>query len=293
MNPRPTTNPSWRADAALEAQILRVEQRLIDRQARLRHGRAAVARDLRRLLRPRRLALPLGATALVVAALLSLRRKPTAAASTTPEPPPARLRLPWLHLAGLAWPLLPTRWRDRVGPATATGLLAVGLPLLDRWAGSPPPPGLQAVAAVDMGRVTGRWFIVGELGSPWQPPACEPPEVGLLPCDDGQYELLMRRIDARGTHGSQGRVDPVPGSQHTRWRVSHWPHALQGLRWAWSELAVLHADAQGETLVLGSPARDTLWLLSRRPAVDEAGRLAAAEIARVQGFEVARLRFMP
>lgn len=291
MPPHPTI-PPWRADPALDAQIQRVEQRLIDRQARLSHGRASVARDVRRLLRPRRLAWPLAATALGLAALLSLRRSPAVAAASGPAPLPEGLRLPWAQLAGLVWPLMPARWRDRIGPATATSLLALGLPLLERWAGGPPAPPLHAVPALDLVRVTGRWFLVGELGAPWQPPASEPPELGLLPGDGGQFELLMRRIDARGTRGSEARVEPVPGSQGARWRVSHWPHALQGLSWAWSELVVLQDDVDGETLLLGNPARDTLWLLSRRPAVAEASRVAAARIAHDQGFDVARLRFI-
>ena len=30
--------------------------------------------------------------------------------------------MPWLQLLGLAWPMLPERWRHRVGAATASSL---------------------------------------------------------------------------------------------------------------------------------------------------------------------------
>lgn len=288
----PTTAP-WPAEADLDAQIQRVEQRLIDREARLRHGAAGLARDARRALRPRRLVMPVASAMFGLAALLSLRRRPRGApASPGPEAPGAGLRLPWTQLVGMAWPLLPARWRDRMGPAAATSLLTLGLPLIEQLAGSRASgPPLAAVPAVDLARVTGRWFLVGELGSPLQPPATEPPELGLLPRDDGQFELLMRRIDPRGTHGSEARVEPLPGSHGARWRVSHWPQALHGLSWAWHELAVLEADDAGEALLLGSPSRDILWLLSRRPELDEARRAATVQIARDQGFEARRLRF--
>lgn len=47
------------------------------------------------------------------------------------DPPRRRARraLPWAHLVGVAWPVLPARWRARVDPATANALLTVVLPL--------------------------------------------------------------------------------------------------------------------------------------------------------------------
>jgi apolipoprotein D and lipocalin family protein len=283
--PTPASRPE-----DLDAQIQRVEQRLIDREQRLRHGTAGLARDLRRTLKPQRLALPVASTVLGAAALLSLLRRPQA---MPPPPRPASgtgmAGLPLMQLVGLAWPMLPQRWRDRMGPATATSVLTIGLPLLQRFIGGPPKPLLTPLPSVDLARVSGRWFLVGELGTPLQAAASEPPELGLLPRDDGQIELLMRRIDARGTHGSEARVDPIPGTHGARWRVSHWPEALQGLSWAWHEMAVLHTDDAGSELLLGNPARDTLWLLSRQPAMDVPRRQALVQQARDQGFDVKRL----
>lgn len=289
MTPSLPTPPS-RPDEDLDAQIQRVEQRLIDREQRLRHGTAGLMRDLRRALKPQRLALPVASTVLGAAALLSLIRRPQA---MPPPPRPAGTALaglPLVQLVGLAWPLLPQRWRDRMGPATATSVLTLGLPLLQRFIGGPPAPPLAAMPSVDLARVSGRWFLVGELGTPLQAEASEPPELGLLPRDDGQFELLMRRIDARGPHGSEARVDPVPGSHGARWRVSHWPEALQSLSWAWQEMAVLHTDEAGGELLLGNPARDTLWLLSRQPALDATRRQVLVQQARDQGFDLKRLR---
>lgn len=287
MTAPPTTpaTPPRRADVDLESLIERVEQRLVAREDRLRRGAADLAQDLRRSLRLQRLLLPACAVVLGMAALLSLRRTPAVAGAAAPPG-----RRPWAQWLALALPLLPARWRDRLGPATTTHLLSLGLPLLARWAGGPPPAALQPAAGVDLARLTGRWFLVGELASPLQPPATEPPEFGLLPRDDGQLDLLQRRVDARGTHGSEARVDPVPGSHGARWRVSHWPEALHGLDWAWSDLVVLHLGETGDDALIGSPSRDTLWLLSRRTAMADEHRAALVQIARDQGFDVKRLR---
>lgn len=44
----------------------------------------------------------------------------------------ARAALPWAQMATLAWPLLPARWRPRVPPSVAIGVLSAVLPLARR-----------------------------------------------------------------------------------------------------------------------------------------------------------------
>ena len=64
-----------------------------------------------------------------------------------------------------------------MGPAAATSLLTLGLPLIEQLAGSRASgPPLAAVPAVDLARVTGRWFkgspvLEGDLPSPLAPPS--------------------------------------------------------------------------------------------------------------------------
>ena len=85
-------------------------------------------------------------------------------------------------------------------------------------------------------------------------------------------------------------MQAVPGSRGTRLRVSRWPEPLQWLSHAWSDLAVLHVDEGYEEALIGSPSRDTLWVLSRRPSLDAARRQALLLIARDRGFAVDKLR---
>lgn len=279
-------------DTDIDARILAVEQRLIAREARLREGAAGLAGQLRQTLQPQRLLLPAGGVVLGIAALLSLRRRHPAMPAP-PRPPGALPDVPWTHLLGLAWPMLPERWRHRINPAVASSLVTLGLPLAERLLGvqrrSTLP--LATVAEVDLARLGGRWFLVGELPVPLQAEALQPPELGLLPRDDGQFDLLQRRIDRHGTQGSEARVQPVPGSRGARLRVSRWPEALQWLDWAWTEQAVLHVDEAYDEVLIGSPERDSLWLLSRRPELVAERRQALVKIARDSGFAVQKLRF--
>jgi apolipoprotein D and lipocalin family protein len=299
--PLPLTRPDADADEHLDldTRIQRVEQRLIARQDRLHHGIAGLARQARRQLRPRRLLAPVGGAVLAALALRSLWLSPkvptpAAASSTGPAPdgaPNLFREVPWVRLIGLAWPLLPAQWRDRVSPAAASSFFTLGLPLVERLISGRRPTPVQTVPEADLMRLSGRWFLVGELPASLAADPVEPPEMGLLPRDDGQFDLLQRRIDRRGTHGTEALLQPVPGSRGTRFRVSHWPQALQWLSWAWSDLALLHVDAGYEEALIGSPERDTLWLLSRTPNLAPERRQALALIARDRGFDVGKLHF--
>lgn len=302
-----------RADGAppqdLDAQILRVEQRLIAREENLRRGVHAFGEQLGDALQPRRLLKPALIAAGVVAGAAMLLRRPRHAAQAHDEPPPrsfagsataspgSRLGgLPWVQLLGIAWPMLPARWRHRINPVTASTLITLGLPMLEtllarRRPASAPLEPLAPAAAVDPARLAGRWFLVGELPAALEDRPHQAPELGLLPRDDGRFDLLQRRIDGHGTHGRQSVVQVLPDSGGARLKVSAWPEALQALPWAWTEHAVLYVDAGYDEALIGSEARDALWLWSRQPQLPPERRQALLQLALAQGFPVERVRF--
>lgn len=130
----------------LDAEIARVEQRLIARELRLRAGATQLSTQVRRQCRPRRLLVQAASAVLGSAAVLALLRgrrhagaEPTSAPGRgfAPESAPAgaAAAFAWAPWVGLAWPLLPARWRRRVSPSMATSVLTLGVPLLLRLLG--------------------------------------------------------------------------------------------------------------------------------------------------------------
>lgn len=279
------------AKVDLEERILRVERRLMAREERLRRGVADLSGELRQRFQPRKLLLPVGGGLLAAAALFTLWRRPTHAAPPAP-PPTARPQLPWVQLLGLAWPLLPQRWRERVNPAAAGSLLTLGLPLIESLLRPRPAEPLVTVAEVDLGRLAGRWFLIGELPAAHGDAPLQPPELGLLAREDARFDLLQRRICSSGTQGSEALVEPVAGSHGSRLRISHMPEALRWLPQAWTEHGVLHVDADYQEALLGSVGRDRLWLLARQPSLAAERRQALAQIARERGFAAEKLHFL-
>lgn len=277
-------------DADLDARILHVERRLMAREDRLRSGIARLGGEVRERFQPRKLLLPVGGGLLAVATLVALWRRPAPAPAPAPRAP--RSTLPLMQLFGLAWPLLPLRWRERVSPTAATSFLTLGLPLIETLLRPRPGEPLQTVAEVDLARLAGRWFIVGELPAPQgDDRPRQPPELGLLPREDGRFDLLQRRIDEQGPRGSEALVEPIAGSQGSRLRIHQGPELLRWLPQAWAEHGVLHVDAGYDEALIGSAGRDSLWLLARQPALAEERRQALVQIARERGYAVDGLRF--
>jgi len=128
----------------LDQRIALAEQRLVAREQALRHGAQALLQHAKKATEPKRMVRPavygLGALALVWVAARLLRRRPDANAPSSMAAPAAATsaassasrfgEVPWVRAAALLWPLLPVAWRGRMGPDTASLLVAMSLPLV-------------------------------------------------------------------------------------------------------------------------------------------------------------------
>lgn len=126
----------------LDAEIARVEQRLMAREQRLRSRAARFSAQVQRQWRPRRLLIHAAGAVLGSAAVLSLLRgrrhaAPPVSGPAAATPPAGFAWAPWL---GLAWPLLPERWRRHVSPSMAASVLTLGVPVVLRLLGRKPRP---------------------------------------------------------------------------------------------------------------------------------------------------------
>lgn len=147
-SPPPPLPPVEEVLGTLDERIAQAERRLVAREQGLRTGWQGLARRARRATEPRRLVWPvLGTIAALGAAVWLLRGRAgpgigalagAVASSATvaagaPKPGAARWReLPWMRGTALVWPLLPAHWRAHLSLATASLLVAVGLPLAER-----------------------------------------------------------------------------------------------------------------------------------------------------------------
>ncbi len=302
----------------LESRIKHVEHCLILREENMRRSARHLGERVQEALRPARLLWPLAGLAAAGAAGFGLymlwrgRRHPApAAADRSTGSQPSRSgwsAVPWVRLMPMALPFLPQGWRSRVSPTTASALLAAGIPMLESLLSSQRAAALQTAAKVDLTRYAGTWFVVASLSGHglkdlreaakgWkgndQNHSDQANDVSLKDACE-RWRFTLRRdglIDFASEGASDAVMQPVPGSHGAQLKTTRWPPWLQLLPMAWQPHWVLHVDDDYSEAVVGSPRRDALWLLSRRPHMSEQRLTALVQLAQDRGFDVQRLHF--
>ena len=151
---------------------------------------------------------------------------------------------------------------------------------------TPPRP----VAAVELGRYAGLWHEAARLPIRFQDGPglrCEATTAQYAPRPDGRLDVVNACVNAlaegRPRREARGVAYAVEGSAGARLRVSFF-RPFYGDYW------VIGLDSDYRWAVVGSPRRDTLWILSRTPRMAEDDLAAAIAIARREGFAVERLQ---
>jgi len=155
---------------------------------------------------------------------------------------------------------------------------------------TPPGPGTPAtVERVDLPRYLGLWHEVARLPQRFQDSStlrCEEVTAEYAPLPGDRIRVVNACVNAldpaRARRVAEGTAYVVEGSEGTRLRVSFfWP--FHGDYWVLG----LHPDYRWA--LVGSPSRQSLWLLSRTPHLEEAEMQRALEIARREGFDLGPL----
>jgi apolipoprotein D and lipocalin family protein len=298
--PPSRTEPSG---LSLDERIRAAEERLVEREHRLRRSAHALSQGVQRAVQPWRVALPV--TGAVVAAVLwwfwrgrrphALRTSPAGNVDAGWEGDSggaAGSSVPWVRMVALAWPLLPATWRSRVSPALASTLVGLGLPLVEGLLRRRETPPLATMPWVDLARYAGLWQVLASLPVTGRAADAQCNTHYTLR-DDGALTVHNRCIATDGSvRAARGVARAVVGSGGARWRVSLWPQWLRWLPMAWSDCWILHVDDDYSEALVGSPARDFLWLLAREPGPTPERMQRLVQIAQDRGFAVEQLHFV-
>ncbi|MDX5482627.1 MAG: lipocalin family protein [Hymenobacteraceae bacterium] len=184
--------------------------------------------------------------------------------------------------------------KDRVTPAyfamnktTKTiltlGALLVGAAVIRSRSRKHAP--LETVPSVDLSRYEGRWYEIAALPQRFEK-GCHCVYAEYRKHPDGYVEVYnsCRKGGPEGeAEGVQGKAFPVEGSSYSKLKVQFfWP--FRGDYW------ILELDPDYQHVLVGSPDRDSLWILSRTPTLDSAIYNLMVQQARSKGFPVEQLR---
>lgn len=161
-------------------------------------------------------------------------------------------------------------------------LAAVGALLASRATAASNPP-LQTVERVDLARYAGVWYEIARYPNRFQK-GCAGSMATYTLRDDGEVDVVNScRSDKDGSprqvKGRAWSVDPVSNS---RLKVSFfWP--FRGDYW------IMELGREYEYVVVGTPNRKYLWVLSRTPVMADELYGAIMERVRGQGFDPERM----
>ena len=280
--------------AEIDQRILEVEHRLIAREEGLHRSVLHLRQRLQD--EPRRFLAPAVGTLGAIASWFWLRRGRQPASDQAPRLPSAE-GPSWVRYVGVAWPLLPARWRARVNPTTAITVLTFAAPLLERLAagGRAVLPPLPTVPVVDLSRYGGLWYEVARLPAPFETVCSRQPTAEYRPAGFGadglpRVHVINRCTDAAGKRRqARGVARAVKGAGGARLKVNLGPAWLRWLPMTWADYWVLHVDGDYTEALVGEPRRRFLWVLSRQPVMAPQRLNALLTLAQQHGFDTARV----
>lgn len=161
----------------------------------------------------------------------------------------------------------------------------IGVLLLVACAGPPGPamPPLETVGQLDLARYSGTWYEIAAYPT-WFQKGCTNTEATYTLRPDGRITVVNRC-----QRGPEGKIDSVEG---VAWVPDASEPAKLKVRFFWpfvGDYWVIDLDPNYAYAVVGHPRRETLWILSRTPMMDEA--LYRSILARLEQthYDTARL----
>ncbi len=161
---------------------------------------------------------------------------------------------------------------------------------------------LPVVPHVDLSRYAGTWYEVARLPNYFQRKCASRVTADYALKADGQVTVVNQCIDGDGERiQSEGVARRVTASNDTlaptgdagRLEVRFLPNWLSWVPFAWGDYAIIGLDAQYQSALVGTPNREYLWVLSRRPDLPQAQLDQWLAKARELGFPVERVTRTP
>jgi len=148
-------------------------------------------------------------------------------------------------------------------------------------------PELTTVSHVDLNRYLGKWYEISAIEL-WFERNCYGVTANYSLLDDGRIKVV--NTCNKGSLDGQlkvanGKAKVVDKESNSKLKVTFfWP--FYGDYW------IVELGENYEYAVVGSPDRESLWILSRTPTMDEATYAGILDRMAAKAFDVSRLRKM-
>ncbi len=149
---------------------------------------------------------------------------------------------------------------------------------------------LVPVKTLDIDRYAGRWFEIAKYPNKFQKQCISGTTATYTKKPNGKIEVLNECTKADGTRSSakaEGKI--ADKSNNAKLKVRFAPGFTSFLQFVWANYWVIDLGADYEYAVVGEPKRDYLWILSRKPEMNDAEYQAIVSRIREMGYDPQRL----
>ncbi len=154
-------------------------------------------------------------------------------------------------------------------------------------AGSP----VQTVSSVDLTRYVGKWYEITRFPNSFQK-KCLATTAEYSQRTDGKINVLNTCKTTKGVKVAKAIASVADKVTNSKLKVSFVPF-FNRFGWFAGDYWILDLADDYSYVLVGSPNRDFLWVLSRTPTLDANIIEALKTVAQREGFDVSKLRDTP
>ncbi|CAN6681382.1 unnamed protein product [Malus baccata var. baccata] len=149
---------------------------------------------------------------------------------------------------------------------------------------------MEVVKGLDLQRYMGRWYEIASVPSRFQPKNGENTRATYTLKDDGTVNVL----NETWTDGKRGSIEGTaykadPNSDEAKLKVRFYVPPFLPIIPVTGDYWVLFLDDDYQYALIGQPSRSSLWILSRRPHLDEEIYNQLLQRAADEGYDVSKL----
>ena len=149
---------------------------------------------------------------------------------------------------------------------------------------------LRVVDAVDYQKYAGTWYEIARLPNRFEKKCVGDITATYTVRTDGRIDVKNRCREADGTFtDAVGIARRVEGQPPSVLEVRFAPAFLSWLPMVWGDYQIIELAADYSHVIVGSPSREYLWILSRGASMDKALYDSLLEKAKSQGFDTSTM----
>ncbi|OAY31799.1 temperature-induced lipocalin-1 [Manihot esculenta] len=153
---------------------------------------------------------------------------------------------------------------------------------------------MEVVKGVDIKRYMGRWYEIASFPSRFQPKNGENTRATYTLNEDGTVHVL----NETWSDGKRGYIEGTaykadPNSDEAKLKVKFYVPPFLPIIPVVGDYWILFLDEDYSYALIGQPSRRYLWILCRRPHLDEKTYNQLVERAKEEGYDVSKLHKTP